>query len=32
MTKEERLEYSKLRIETAYKTYQAAKVLSLNGY
>ena len=32
MTEEERLEYSKLRIETAYQTYQAAKVLSENGY
>lgn len=32
MTEEECLEYSKLRIETAYKTYQAAKVLSQNGY
>lgn len=32
MTREERIEYSKLRIETAYKTYQAAKVLSQNGF
>jgi uncharacterized protein (UPF0332 family) len=32
MTNEERLEYSKLRIETAYKTYQAARVLSQNGF
>ena len=32
MTSEERLEYSKLRIETALKTYQAARVLSQNGF
>jgi len=32
MTSEERLEYSKLRIDTAYKTYQAARVLSQNGF
>lgn len=32
MTSEERLEYSKLRIETAFKTYQAARVLSQNGF
>ena len=32
MTPEERLEYSKLRIETAYRTFQAAKVLAQNGF
>jgi uncharacterized protein (UPF0332 family) len=32
MTPEERLEYSKLRIETAYKTLQAANVLAQNGF
>ena len=32
MTQEERLEYSKLRIETAYQTFQAAKVLAQNGF
>ena len=32
MTREERIEYTKLRVETAYKTYQAARVLSQNGF
>lgn len=32
MTFEERVEYVKNRIETAYKTYEAAKVLGKNGY
>lgn len=32
MTREERIEYTKLRMETAYKTYQAARVLSQNGF
>jgi uncharacterized protein (UPF0332 family) len=32
MTPEERLEYSKLRIETAYKTFLAANVLVQNGF
>lgn len=32
MTPEERLEYSKLRIETAYRTFQAANVLAQNGF
>jgi len=32
MTREERLEYVKYRIESARKTFQAAKVLSDNGF
>ncbi|HOM86290.1 MAG: HEPN domain-containing protein [Tenuifilaceae bacterium] len=32
MTREERLEYSKNRIETAYKTVDAAKLLAENGF
>jgi uncharacterized protein (UPF0332 family) len=32
MTPEERLEYSKLRIETAYRTFQTANVLAKNGF
>lgn len=32
MTPEERLEYSKLRIETAYRTFQAANVLAQNEF
>lgn len=32
MTPEERLEYSKLRIETDYRTFQAANVLAQNGF
>lgn len=32
MTREERLEYSKNRIETAYKTVDAAKLLADNGF
>jgi uncharacterized protein len=32
MTKEERIEYSKLRIESAYNTFEAAKVLIQNGF
>lgn len=32
MTSAERLEYSKTRIETAYKTIEAAKLLSENGF
>ena len=32
MTRKERIEYTKLRMETAYKTYQAARVLSQNGF
>ena len=32
MTNEERIEYVKYRIESAYKTYDAAKVLAENGF
>jgi uncharacterized protein (UPF0332 family) len=32
MTREERIEYSKLRIESAYNTFEAAKVLVQNGF
>ena len=32
MTPDERFEYSKLRIETAHNTFQAAKVLAQNGF
>ena len=32
MTPEERTEYVKYRIEKAYQTYEAAKVLSENGF
>ena len=32
MTEEERIEYSKLRIESAFNTYKAAKVLAENGF
>ena len=32
MTPEERFEYSRLRIETAHNTFQAAKVLAQNGF
>jgi uncharacterized protein (UPF0332 family) len=32
MTPEERKDYVKYRIETAYKTYDAAKLLADNGY
>ena len=32
MTPEERLEYTKLRVETAYKTFHAAEVLAQNGF
>lgn len=32
MTSDERFEYSKLRIETAHNTFQAAKVLAQNGF
>jgi uncharacterized protein len=32
MTREERLEYSKNRIETVYKTVDAAKLLAENGF
>jgi len=32
MTPEERKEYVKYRIEKAYQTYEAAKVLSDNGF
>ncbi|MDD4755748.1 MAG: HEPN domain-containing protein [Prolixibacteraceae bacterium] len=32
MTEEERIEYSKLRIESAFNTFKAAQVLSENGF
>ena len=32
MTEEERIEYTKLRIESAQNTYEAAKVLAQNGF
>lgn len=32
MTKEEKSEYSKYRIESAFQTYEAAKVLADNGF
>ncbi|HPT01100.1 MAG TPA: HEPN domain-containing protein [Bacteroidales bacterium] len=32
MTREERIEYSKLRIDSAYNTFEAAKVLVQNGF
>ena len=32
MTEEERIEYSKLRIESAFNTYKAAKVLAENEF
>jgi len=32
MTREERIEYSKIRIESAYNTFEAAKVLAQNGF
>jgi uncharacterized protein (UPF0332 family) len=32
MTREERIEYSRLRIESAYNTFEAAKVLAQNGF
>jgi len=32
MTREERIAYSKLRIESAYNTFEAAKVLVQNGF
>lgn len=32
MTEEERIEYSKLRIESAFNTFKAAKVLAENGF
>jgi uncharacterized protein (UPF0332 family) len=32
MTEEERIEYSKLRIESALNTFEAAKVLAQNGF
>ncbi|HBE41936.1 MAG TPA: hypothetical protein DDW27_12160 [Bacteroidales bacterium] len=32
MIREERIEYSRLRIESAYNTFEAAKVLAQNGF
>jgi uncharacterized protein len=32
MTEEERIEYTKLRIESAQNTFEAAKVLAQNGF
>ena len=32
MTREERIEYSNLRMESAYNTFEAAKLLVQNGF
>lgn len=32
MNREERIEYSKLRMESAYNTFEAAKLLAQNGF
>jgi hypothetical protein len=32
MTEEERIEYTKLRIESAQNTFEAAKILAQNGF